>query len=279
MYVRVLRALHGCIESAMLWYELYSSTLQDMGFELNPYDKCVANKIIDGKQCTIVFYVDDNKVSHADPTVVTQVLDQIANHFGELSITRGAKHDFLGMNIEIKDKKVYVDMQHQVEEALEWGGVQDGTKPATPATKELYNDLENEILLDSEQSDTYHSMVQKLMYLCKRARPDIEPALSYLCTKVSKPNQGDRAKLYRVLDYLKATKDDKRIIGATSLNKLMTWVDASYTMYDNMRSHTGGMMSFGIGALYTKSTKQKLNAKSLKEAELVGVSEYLPYHI
>ena len=130
MYVRVLSALYGCIESAMLWHELYSSTLQLMGFELNPYDKCVVNKIINGKQCTIVFYVDNNKVSHADPTVVTKVMEQIASHFGELSITRGAKHDFLGMNIEIKNNKVYVDIQHQIEKALEWGGVKDGTKPA-----------------------------------------------------------------------------------------------------------------------------------------------------
>ena len=38
-------------------------------------------------------------------------------------------------------------------------------------------------------------------------------------------------------------------------------------------------MSFGIGDLHTKSTKQKLNTKSSTEAELVGVSEYLPYHI
>ena len=38
-------------------------------------------------------------------------------------------------------------------------------------------------------------------------------------------------------------------------------------------------MSFRIGALHTKSTKQKLNTKSSTEAELVGVSEYLPYHI
>ena len=46
-----------------------------------------------------------------------------------------------------------------------------------------------------------------------------------------------------------------------------------------MRSHTEGMMPFEIGALHTKSTKQKLNTKSSTEAELVGVSEYLPYHI
>ena len=53
LYLRLLKALYGCVKSALLWYELFSSTLKDMGFKLNPYDECVANKIIDGKQCTI----------------------------------------------------------------------------------------------------------------------------------------------------------------------------------------------------------------------------------
>ena len=38
-------------------------------------------------------------------------------------------------------------------------------------------------------------------------------------------------------------------------------------------------MSFGTGAVHCKSSKQKLNTKCSTEAELVGVSEYLPYHI
>ena len=53
LYLRLLKALYGCVKSALLWYELFSTTLKDMGFELNPYDECVANKTIDGKQCTI----------------------------------------------------------------------------------------------------------------------------------------------------------------------------------------------------------------------------------
>ena len=64
LYTRVLQAIYGCIESALLWYELFSTTLQDMGFQINPYDRCVANKLIDGKQCTISWYVDDNTVTH-----------------------------------------------------------------------------------------------------------------------------------------------------------------------------------------------------------------------
>jgi hypothetical protein len=43
-----------------------------------------------------------------------------------------------------------------------------------------------------------------------------------------------------------------------------------------MRSHTGGVMSMGTGALICKSSKQKIHTKSSTEAELVGASDYLP---
>ena len=43
-----------------------------------------------------------------------------------------------------------------------------------------------------------------------------------------------------------------------------------------MKSHTGGVMSFGLGGFVCKSSKQKLNTKSSTEAELVGASDYLP---
>jgi hypothetical protein len=38
LYLRILKALYGCIESALLWYNLYVTTLKDMGFVVNPYD-------------------------------------------------------------------------------------------------------------------------------------------------------------------------------------------------------------------------------------------------
>ena len=91
LYLKVLRAIYGCIESALLWYELFSSTLQQLGFKINPYDRCVANKIINGKQCTIVWYVDDVKVSHMDPEVVGNTIKDFEKHFGEVQNTRGNK--------------------------------------------------------------------------------------------------------------------------------------------------------------------------------------------
>ena len=121
--------------------------------------------------------------------------------------------------------------------------------------------------------------MQKLLYICKRARPDIEPVISYLCTRVSNLNIVDDVKLTRVLRYLHDTIDDCRIIDIDDIDTLRTWVDAAYAVHSDMCSHTGGTMSFVTGVIHTKSSKQKLNTKSSTEAELVGVSEYLPYHI
>jgi Reverse transcriptase (RNA-dependent DNA polymerase) len=94
LYLQLMKALYGCVRSALLWYELFTSTLQTMGFELNPYDLCVANKIIKGKQCTIVWYVDDNEISHEDPNVVTKVISEIEKQFGKMTVKRGHEHVF-----------------------------------------------------------------------------------------------------------------------------------------------------------------------------------------
>ena len=54
LYIVLNKVLHDCVQSALLWYKMLSSFLIDMGFVLNPYDLCVANKVIDGTQCAIV---------------------------------------------------------------------------------------------------------------------------------------------------------------------------------------------------------------------------------
>ena len=71
----------------------------------------------------------------------------------------------------------------------------------------------------------------------------------------------------------------KLTLAADSMTILKTWIDASYAPHHDMRSHTSGCSSFGMGAAMTKSSKQKLNTKSSTEAELIGVSDVLPYNL
>ena len=71
----------------------------------------------------------------------------------------------------------------------------------------------------------------------------------------------------------------KRKIGITNMDMTRTWVDASYATHPDMKSHTGGCYSLGVGIGHHKSSKQKLNTKSSTEAELVGASDYIAYTI
>ena len=148
LYMEVLQAIYGCIESALRWYELFSETLVKEGWEINPYDKCVANRMINDKQCTIVWYVDDNKVSHEDPEIVTEVMDLMKRHFGDLTITRGNKHRFLGMNIALHPhQKIEIEMKDQLQKAIDMFEQNDGkevteqvTSPATRRLREVNPD-------------------------------------------------------------------------------------------------------------------------------------------
>ena len=53
------------------------------------------------------------------------------------------------------------------------------------------------------------------------------------------------------------------------------WVDASFATHHDMKSHTGGLMTLGKGAVYATSRRQKINTRSSTEAELVGMNDVL----
>jgi hypothetical protein len=76
--------------------------------------------------------------------------------------------------------------------------------------------------------------------------------------------------------YLRETATLPLTLEADPSNTLHWWVDASFAVHPDMKSHTGAVLSLGRGALYTMSTRQKLNTKSSTEAELVAVDDAMP---
>ena len=184
----------------MLWYELYSSTLTDMGFELNPYDLCVANAELEGKQCTICWYVDDNKISHVNPKVIDDVIKKIESKFGKMSQTRGDKHDFLGMEIKFKEGKVTISMKKHILKAIDTFEEKITRNALTPAKNNLFETADTK-KIDEKRADNFHSVTASLLFISRRCRLDIQTAIAFLCTRVDKPDEDDWAKLRRVLQY------------------------------------------------------------------------------
>ena len=92
LYVHITRALYGLMISAMLFYKKLAADLTKYEFEINIYDPCVANKIVNGHQMTLSWHVDDLKVSHIQPQVIDEFLAWVKDTYGkigEVKINRG----------------------------------------------------------------------------------------------------------------------------------------------------------------------------------------------
>jgi hypothetical protein len=146
----------------------------------------------------------------------------------------------------------------------------------SPAANNLFTVDEKSERLDDAKAETFHRLTAKLLYLGKRARPDIQPTVSYLTTRVTQPNVSDWNKLGRAIKYLRGSKDLWLTLEVKDDLTIEWWVDASFAVHPDMRSHTGITMSLGKGSPISSSQKQKINTKSSTESELVGVDDAMP---
>jgi hypothetical protein len=113
----------------------------------------------------------------------------------------------------------------------------------------------------------------KAMFLCKRARPDINPAIGFLSSRVKEPNEGDWNKLLKTMGFLKGTVDDVLKLEADDTQTLSWYIDAAFAVHADMKSHTGAVFTMGKGALVSDSRKQRANSRSSTESEIIGVDD------
>lgn len=274
LIVELLKALYGCVESGRLLFEDITKNLIALGFTQNPYDLCVFNKGLPGEdQCSIYVYVDDLMITCRSEAILEETVEAITKVYGSVRVNRGKVHNYLGMTFDFTEKGVCrISMKGYIEELLRFFEVQ-GTA-STPALATLFEINEDSPLLSDELRELFHSAVAKLLFLAKRVRPEYLPVVSFLASRVQAPTEEDMDKLKRAYKNLNGTQDLDLELRFTSPLQLEVHIDASYGVHADGKSHTGGLMTLGGGAIGPMSSKQKLNVKSSTEAELVGVSDY-----
>jgi len=106
LYVQLKKALYGTLQAELIFWKLLSNTLQEWDFKINKYDRCVTNKMINGKQCTIIWPVNELKIS-LKKAVVDEVLKKLSEKFGKeipLTSARGNVLEYLSMSIDYRQK-------------------------------------------------------------------------------------------------------------------------------------------------------------------------------
>ena len=92
------------------------------------------------------------------------------------------------MHTKIRDdKKIEINMIEQLKDS--------------PENKKLFTSDDDAQQLNDEKSELFHSTVAKFLFICQRARPDIEPTIAYFCTRVSKSTIENLKKSRRLVSF------------------------------------------------------------------------------
>ena len=101
----------------------------------------------------------------------------------------------------------------------------------SPAANHLFK-VNNTTQKLSEKGDKgFHTIVEKLLSLCKRARPDILTGVAFLTTRVRDLYEDDNKKLSQILKYLSGTRDLGLTLESKGTGRVKWWLDAVFAVH------------------------------------------------
>ena len=92
--------------------------------------------------------------------------------------------------------------------------------------------------LNNKYADILYYIVAKLIWVSNRERPDIKAEILLLYTRVTKSTMEEKSKLKVVLQFLKRTINNRRLMVTYNLSKICIWVDYTYGVHPDMKSYT-----------------------------------------
>ena len=161
------------------------------------------------KQHTLVWHADDVKASHIDPEVnngFAQFIKDKCEDTGKVKTIHGKVHDHLGVNLDlIKKGVIAMDMTDCLQSMFDDFSADLKTTAASPAADHLFQVRET-TKPDKARAEEFHNVTARGFFTCKRARQDIQQAISFLCTRVRELDLDDWGKSCHMMKHLKGTQ-------------------------------------------------------------------------
>lgn len=273
LYFRLRKFVYGLAEAARAFNRKLDAALKQIGFKPTKADPCVyVKKLPNGKRHILTNHVDDLFSLAPDEKARQQFKEDLKRLF-RIKESEGQCVSYLGMVIKrLANGNVKVTQEGYVEDLIKRFGVK-GKPVSSPAGPELLMDDNSPSFSDRRG---YASLLMSLMYLARFTRPDILFATTYLATKTSNPSEADYAKARRILKYIASTKGRGLVFRKSEL-VVRFYADASHHLHWDALGHTGIVATIGGTIILARSVKQKLQARSSAEAELIAVEECCTY--
>jgi hypothetical protein len=275
--------------ASLLCCRKFCKSLAGVGSKFNPCDPCVANNVVKGNQMKICFHVDDCESSHASRKEMDKMIEWLKEEHesvfedgsGKMAVSRGKVQTYLGMTLDHTTpgqvKITMIDHMQEIIVPFEKAESKGGGAKSSAAPANLFKVDADCEKLNKKNAKAFHNLVAKTLHAAKRARPDVCTPIAFLTTRVREPGADDWAKMVHMMRCIRGTKMLlPLILRANGSGILKWWTDASFAVNANMRGQAGGGLSVGQGFPIVSSTKQKLNARSSEETEIVGVDDCMP---
>ena len=272
LLVQLLKALYGLKQSGKLWYDLLTEVLLRLGYVRNEYDACVFYKRDDLGLTVLLLYVDDILLLSPSKREADRLHKALSKKFEEVKRQDGPSVSFLGMSLSFETDQVCLSMRGYETDLMNALGEKPPKHAISPSTADLF-EIGDSPLLNAADQARFHTLVAKCLYLAKRTRGDILTAVAYLTTRVQEPTERDKDKLIRLIRYVSSTVGQELVLSSSKPCQVIGMIDASYALHPDARSHTGLVITLGVGAIVCMSSKQKIVTKSSTEAELIGLTD------
>ena len=98
------KSFYGILQSTLIFYRNMAKDLDAYGSQMNPYNPCMANKIINNKHMTVLWHVNVLKVSHVDSFEVTMFAGYMSSIYGGIIVHRVKVHQYLVIGLDYRKK-------------------------------------------------------------------------------------------------------------------------------------------------------------------------------
>ena len=235
--VQCMNAIYGTMVASLIYYKKFVKTLKRTGFQLNPYDTCVANRLANYEQQTICFHVNDCKIRHQDRELNDELFNTLCDEYEsvfedgseKMKVIRGKINEYLGMTLEyIVKGQVKITILDYLNEMMEFLDKAEQKYSGTKSSADPLNQFvveEDCDKLSKEKSVTLHKIVESMLFDTKRARPDTSTAISYLTTRLRDPDQSDWLKMVHLFKYVIGTKYIPPILCSDKSGMIKWYID------------------------------------------------------
>ena len=121
--------------------------------------------------------------------------------------------------------------------------------------------------LSKEKSETFHKILENILFATKRATLGTGTDISCLTNRSREPDQSNWLNMVKVFKYVRGTKDLTLILSADKSGILKWYIYGSYDVKPNMRGNTGRGIKMGKLFTILASSNKKLNTRRSKKWE------------